>query len=130
MKLLLDTHIFLWWLTDDPRLSESARQILISPRQAVWFSAVSAWEINIKIAKGKLKMAESISDLLDQEGFHLLPMRLAEAERVSSLPLLHHDPFDRMLIAQSLEYGYTLLTGDAKIIQYSVPVLDGRRGGS
>jgi PIN domain nuclease of toxin-antitoxin system len=130
MNLLLDTHVFLWWLADDHRLSEAARDTLMSPKHTVWVSVISAWEINIKIAKGKLKMEESISSLIEQEGFRLLPLGLPETERISSLPMHHQDPFDRMLISQSLEHGVTLVTGDAKILQYSVPVLDCRKGGS
>jgi PIN domain nuclease of toxin-antitoxin system len=127
MNLLLDTHIFLWWITDEPRLSGEAKDIMMNPNHTIWFSAASASEISIKAPEGKVKMVRELQPLLDKEGFSFLPIGLSETERMATLPDIHQDPFDRILVSQSLEYGYTLLTADENVLKYPVPHFDCRR---
>lgn len=120
MRVLLDTHIFIWATLDDPRLSPVARA-LIEDASDVYVSAASIWEIAIKFAIGKidadpLDMAQAIAD----SGFLELPVTAAHAAQVSSLPLVdnHKDPFDRLLVAQSMSEPLVLLTVDPKVAAY------------
>ncbi len=128
MRYLLDTHAFLWWILDDPRLSPRAREIISDPQTTVFFSVVSAWEIAIKARLGRIKFTTKPLDRFLQEqlqvnNFHVLPVLLHHVFREHTLPPLHRDPFDRMLIAQTLEERLTLITADAQIKAYNVPVV-------
>lgn len=122
MKVLLDTHAFLWWVADDPRLSPTARAIIADLENEIYFSVVSAWEIIIKVGTGKLSLPLApeiyIPDRLASNQFESLPVLLPHILRVSGLPNLHKDPFDRLLIAQSLVENLAILTVDNFIIQY------------
>lgn len=124
MKVLVDTHAVLWWLTDDARLSERARRILEDAANRRLVSLASLWEIAIKMSSGKLDAdgltLKEIADLLAAQEFVLLPVRLADLLRTEQLPRLHRDPFDRLLIAQALEEGVPMLTIDGAIAQYPV----------
>ena len=122
MKLLLDTHVLLWWLADDP-LSRAADEAMRSPRNAVCVSAASAWEIGIKVGLGKLRPPESLSTRLREERFTPLPVTVEHGLRVGELPLLHKDPFDRLLVAQAQLESLTIVTRDPRIARYDVPVL-------
>ena len=122
MKLLLDTHAVLWWQTDDPRLSQTARNA-IARADVVWVSAVSAWEVGVKTALGRLRMDEPLSLTVATDDFTPLPVTLAHAERLSRLPAHHADPFDRMLVAQALVEGAMLVTSDRVLAAYGVPVV-------
>ncbi len=123
MNLLLDTHVLLWWLDDNPALGETARQAIANPSHLVFMSAVSIWEIVIKKALGKLEAPDELAEVLDEQPFHYLDMTAEHAFKVGDLPRHHRDPFDRLLIAQSLVDGLTLVTGDSDIGKYEVPIL-------
>src|ERR1019366_1160016 len=101
MRLLLDTHILLWWLADSPSLSDRAREVIGDPDNAVFVSAVSLWEIWLKQSLGKLRLPSDFEQRLAGESFESLPLLAAHTREVASLPWHHRDPFDRMLIAQA-----------------------------
>lgn len=125
MKLLLDTQLLLWAAGAPRRLSRAARAAILDPRHALCFSAASLWEITIKHALGRedFRIEPSVfrRGLLDN-GYDELPVTSAHAVAVGSLPPLHRDPFDRLLVAQSLVEGITLLTADAQVAQYDGPI--------
>jgi PIN domain nuclease of toxin-antitoxin system len=127
MRALLDTHAFIWWVTDDTRLSSTARNIITDPGNILFFSAASAWEIVIKVRLGKLNLPESpetyIPSRLTANRFESLPIQMIHALQVVNLPSLHQDPFDRIIIAQSQVENIPLITVDSKIIQYPVDVI-------
>lgn len=118
MKLLLDTHVFLWWRLDDDRLTPNARTIVLNERNEVVVSAATAWEIVIKRGLGRLEFEGRVDDAVREEGFGLLPVSFAHVEHVSDLPVHHRDPFDRLLIAQARVEGLTLVTHDAAFLAY------------
>ena len=124
MKLLLDTHVFLWWVSDDRRLSRHARQVISNGENEVLLSAASAWEMAIKSAIGKLPLPGDLEtfleDQMDRNGIGALPILIKHAVRVRRLPNHHADPFDRLLIAQAQIEGLSLLTADRHIKQYDV----------
>jgi PIN domain nuclease of toxin-antitoxin system len=120
MKLLLDTHIFLWWTQNDPRLQASHRDAISLPQNSVYVSAASAWEIGIKRKIGKLAFAGSVADAIHRHRFQSLAISVQHAERAGSLPRVHSDPFDRLLVAQAQTEGMTLITVDAQILSYKV----------
>ena len=119
MTPLLDTHILLWWLADDRRLSVDLRG-LITTAPVVVVSAVSAWEIAIKRALGKLRAPEDLAAVVDRSGFSPLPITLQHAQAAGVLPRHHHDPFDRMLIAQAELERLTIVTVDDRFRHYGV----------
>jgi PIN domain nuclease of toxin-antitoxin system len=125
MKILLDTHTFLWGLSDVNRLSERVRELL--PSAETWFSVASLWEILIKSQSGKLPLPQPsgayVMAKLKVNGVKLLPVKLDHVLRIESLPMHHRDPFDRMLIAQSLEEKLPLVTADPLILRYPVEVI-------
>ena len=121
MRLLLDTHIFLWYVNDSPRLKPSASAAIQSADE-VHVSVASLWEIWIKISKGALQR-RSLTQLADGSGFQLLAVSERHAEAVATLPRLHKDPFDHMLLAQALVEDLTLVTHDDVLARYGVPVL-------
>jgi PIN domain nuclease of toxin-antitoxin system len=119
MKLLLDTHVMLWAMTDDDRLSPAARDML-QAADAVYISAASLWEIAIKAGLGKIQV--DVSELLRQlhlAGFQELPVTWQHTLNVGSLPNHHKDPFDRILITQALSEPLRFLTADAQLPAYS-----------
>lgn len=122
MRLLLDTHVVLWWQTDDRRLGREARRA-IAAADIVWVSAVSGWEASIKIARGRLRVDEKFRILVAVDGFTELPVWLTHAERLLDLPPHHADPFDRLLVAQALVERATIVTHDRAIEPYGVPVI-------
>lgn len=127
MNLLLDTHAFLWFVTDDPQLSPDQRCAMSDPSNLVFFSAISATEIAIKHGLGKLPLPEApgtyIPKLRHLHRFAELPLEESPSLALSSLPPLHKDPFDRLLICQALVHGLTFVTSDPLIHQYQVPVI-------
>lgn len=123
MNLLLDTHIALWWLADDPSLSKATRDHIGDTGNLVFVSAATVWEVSIKASIGKLEVDDSWLDALLADGMRQLPVRWSHAERVLRLPMIHRDPFDRMLIAQSLEERLALVTADERIPTYPVQCL-------
>ena len=120
MKLLLDTHVLLWWLADDPTLSPVHRSAIADPANVVYVSAASAWEISIKRALGKLVAPEDLTGALMESELEQLPITVAHAEAVGPLPMHHRDPFDRMLIAQAQVEGLAVVTGDPVFGRYDV----------
>jgi PIN domain nuclease of toxin-antitoxin system len=126
-RLLLDTHVWIWWYTDDDRLGRRTRT-LIKHAEDVRVSAASAWEMAIKRSLGKLAFDSPI-DLgaeIERDGFIELPITMAHAEATLTLPLAHRDPFDRMLIAQAQTEGLALVTVDDALAHYDVPIVDAR----
>lgn len=125
MKLLLDTQILLWAAGQPERLSAAARRQLNNPRSELLFSAASLWEITIKNALGREDFRvepRSLRRGLLDNGYTELPVTSEHAVNVDSLPELHKDPFDRILLAQALTEGITLLTADAQLARYRGPV--------
>jgi PIN domain nuclease of toxin-antitoxin system len=112
MRLLLDTHILLWWLADSPSLSDQARGLIADPDNAVFVSAVSLWEIRLKQSLGKLQLPSDFEERLAAETFENLPLLADHTREVASMPWHHRDPFDRMLIAQAQSAGFTFVTAD------------------
>jgi PIN domain nuclease of toxin-antitoxin system len=126
VRLLLDTHIALWALTDDLRLSQGARALINDPANQVMVSAATVWEIAIKHALGRDDMPISGDEALDwfrQAGYDLLPITPAHAAAVEHLPDHHRDPFDRLLIAQAITEPLRLLSRDPLVIRYGHAVI-------
>jgi PIN domain nuclease of toxin-antitoxin system len=123
MRLLLDTHILLWCLADDSTLPEDVRAQVVDGRNSVFVSAASGWEIAIKAAIGKLEAPDDLPKAIATCRFEPLSMTLAHAMKAGSLPRHHDDPFDRMLIAQSILEGCTLVTRDHRMNAYGIPIL-------
>ena len=127
MKLLLDTHTFLWWVLDDPKLSAKALELIGDNRNVLYWSAASSWEVTIKYALGRLPLPESPEQFLPAElgknRIESLPIIDAHAFRAGLLPRHHSDPFDRMLVCQALVAGLILLTPDPDIGRYPVRTL-------
>lgn len=126
MRILLDTHIALWAVSDDSRLTLQARELIAAPRNLVWVSAVSIWEISIKHSLGRGDMPISGAQALEffaQSGYRMLSVSPEHAAAVESLALHHQDPFDRLLVAQSLTEPLRLLTHDATVARYSDSVI-------
>jgi len=127
MNVLLDTHAFLWWIDDNPKLSPRAREIISDAGNVLFLSAASGWEIAIKARLGKLTLPDDlerfIADQLVANAFSSLPIQLSHALHVYTLPAHHRDPFDRILVAQSQLEDMPILTTDSQIAQYPVQVI-------
>ena len=124
MRLLLDSHVIVWWSLYPGRLRADTRDAIISPDNEVFLSAASIWELGLKIARQKLHLPTNYAARLLADGFDEVPVTIAHAERSAALAPLHGDPFDRLLIAQALEEGYVLVTSDREILRYDVPALE------
>src|SRR5579859_5711495 len=125
MRLLLDTHILLWWLDDAAALPAPARKAISDARSEIFVSVATAWEISIKRALGKLDFPTArMAEILTEAGFLSLPIHLDHAVAAAVLPQHHGDPFDRMLVAQAQREGLTVVTVDPMIHRYAVAVLD------
>jgi PIN domain nuclease of toxin-antitoxin system len=122
VRLLLDTHALLWWLADEG-LSAPARDAIAEPANLVAVSAASAWEISIKKALGKLVAPDDLEQQVQAGGFVALPISIAHAVAAGALNRHHEDPFDRMLIAQALAEGLTIVTRDKRFNDYGVALL-------
>ena len=127
MKVILDTHAFLWWIADSDRLSGRAREILGESGNTLYLSAASAWEIMLKQQIGKLKLpqpaAKYIPSQLALNRIDTLPISLSHTLRLADLPLHHRDPFDRILIAQSTVERMPIVTADPRFAHYSAKTL-------
>jgi PIN domain nuclease of toxin-antitoxin system len=122
VRLLLDTHVVLWWLADDKRLTTAARdQIILAEEARV--SAATVWEIAIKRALGRLEVPDDYLDHVERTRFRPLAITFEHAEAAGALPRHHEDPFDRMLVAQSRVEDLTLVTADRRLGEYGVAVL-------
>ena len=119
-RLLLDTHAFVWCLSEVPKLAEGARAAIADPRNEVFVSAITGWEVAVKRAKGRMTAPDNLSAMVDEKGFTHLPLTFHHAEQAGNLPMHHRDPFDRFLIAQAQAEGLVLVTRDARIPLYGV----------
>ena len=125
-RLLLDTHVLLWWLSDDSQLGSKTRQVIADPRNDVYVSAASAWEISIKRSLGKLTAPDDMDSIIEDEGFDKLPISLFHGDQAGMLPEHHKDPFDRMLVVQAQSEGLVVVTNDEKITRYGIRVMNAR----
>lgn len=127
MKVLLDTHAFLWWIMDDPFLSPRARQVMEAADTEPFLSTASGWEIAIKCRLGKLILPADLQGFIAEQlrinAIQVLPIHMTHALHVFKLPDHHRDPFDRILVAQSQMEQLPILTADPQIAQYGVPVI-------
>lgn len=126
MRLLLDTHVFLSWDDEPERLSQAALAALVNPANQIHLSVVSIWEIAIKAQRGKLSLRQPLSAKVagqQHNGLHVLDVTLPHVLAVESLPSIHKDPFDRLLIAQAGCEAMILVTADSAVARYGVPVL-------
>ena len=124
MKLLLDTHVLLWALADDPRLGTTIRTEIERPSDTLFVSAATIWEVEIKVALGKLSLGEELVGVLVGSSIETLPISWFHAQTAGRLPRHHGDPFDRMLIAQAQCDGLTLVSNDHAFAQYDVSIFD------
>jgi PIN domain nuclease of toxin-antitoxin system len=122
VNLLLDTHIVLWWLTDDSTLSDDIKALL-DQEPEVYVSAATLWEITIKQTKGKIIGPSDLAEQICNQGFRELRINFEHAITAGRLPLIHTDPFDRMLVAQAQVEGLTLVTRDPECQRYKVSLL-------
>lgn len=120
MRYLLDTNVVLWAWGGDRRIRGEVRRILLS--EEVFVSVISAWEVTVKIALGKLEVPGSFDDALERAGYARLPLTFEHVRHLDGLPRHHGDPFDRMLVAQALSESMTLLTGDSQLAAYPAQV--------
>ncbi|MBN8427198.1 MAG: type II toxin-antitoxin system VapC family toxin [Xanthomonadales bacterium] len=126
MNLLLDTHVALWAILDSPKLTEKARELIQSPKTAVWISAASVWEIAIKhaLARGDMPVAsQDAVRYFRESGYRFLAVEAEHAVAVEDLPAHHNDPFDRILVAQALIEPMRLMTHDALVARYSDTII-------
>jgi PIN domain nuclease of toxin-antitoxin system len=123
VKLLLDTHVLIWWLVNDRTLSTEAKKAIAQVDNLVFVSAASAWEIAIKKTIGKLKAPDDLPEQIERKNFQPLPIDINHALAVEKLPLHHNDPFDRILIAQALCEELIIVTRDRKFTAYSVSIV-------
>jgi PIN domain nuclease of toxin-antitoxin system len=126
-RLLLDTHAFLWWVSDAPELSNTAREAISDTGNECFLSIASCWEMAIKSSIGKLRLSKPIerfvNDLITENGFRLLSIDLRHTAKVASLPFHHRDPFDRLLLAQAITEKLTIVTADNQFSSYGVKLL-------
>ncbi len=126
MNLLLDTHVALWAITDSPKLGERARELIANPANTVWISVASLWEITIKHSLGRGDMpidGTQAKRWFEQSGYQLLNIEAPHVLAVADLPLIHHDPFDRLLVAQALTEPLRLITHDSHVARYSDTII-------
>lgn len=123
-NLLVDTPVLLWALGSPDSLKPETQQVLVDPDNEVFVSAATSWEISIKAALGKLRAPSDLEQQVRRLRFRPLPISFAHGLAVRDLPMLHRDPFDRMLITQARAHGLVLVTRDEKISQYDVVTMD------
>ncbi|BCM24668.1 type II toxin-antitoxin system VapC family toxin [Methyloradius palustris] len=124
MRLLLDTHVFLWWVYDDPKLSQTARDVILDSANTKYVSAVTAWELAIKAGQGKLKLNQSVADFYikytNQNYFETIPLGLNHLFMVERLPSHHKDPFDRLLVVQAQAEKLKIVSADNALDAYEI----------
>ncbi len=123
MKVLLDTHVLIWWFSEPSRLSAKATSILGNPSNTILVSAAIPWELAIKVNLGKVDALPLVTDLVShtaEEGFLELPLNIRQAVRAGLLPMHHRNPFDRVLVAQAQDLNVPILSGDAVLDRYDV----------
>jgi PIN domain nuclease of toxin-antitoxin system len=121
VRLLLDSHIVVWWWAGDPKLHEESRRMITTSECAV--SVVTYWELGYKVSIGKLRIEDDLDDLIERDGFQVLDVTRRHAAEVWRLPHLHGDPFDRMLVAQARCEDLVLMTADHALGRYDVPII-------
>ena len=123
-RILIDTHVLLWWLSGNASLGKLSKEMIADPTNEVFVSGVTPWEISIKRKKGLLEAPNDLDGIVENEGFSKLPISLFHGEEAGNLEEIHRDPFDRMLVAQAKAEGLELLTADKIIPKYGVKVID------
>ena len=127
MRALIDTHAFLWWNTDDDRLSPVARELIRDGRNQIIVSVASIWEVAIKVARGRLDLPDEVgayaTDRLVRNRWSAMSIEVNHAVRAAALPLIHADPFDRVLVAQAQVEALPIVTADAAIGRYDVETI-------
>ena len=118
MRLLLDTHIFLWWVSDWDQIARPAREAIADPANEVFVSVVSGWEIGVKKAKGRLTASDKLAAVIEEKQFRQMPLTFEHAERAAALLPHHRGPFDRVLVAQAEG-----LTRDTRLLLYGVSTI-------
>ncbi len=126
MKALLDSATLLWWFAGDPRLGDATREAIEDPGTEAYVSVASAWEIAIKHATGRLTLEVPVPEILDAGLMDDLPVMMDDVLGAAALPQHHRDPFDRLIVAQARNAGLILITPDAALRAYDVPVMDAR----
>jgi PIN domain nuclease of toxin-antitoxin system len=125
VRILLDTHVFIWWDNDYKLLPSPVLQHFLDPANSLYLSLVSIWEMQIKVQLGKLKLRLPLATIIQQQlanGIQIQPITLEDILAVSELPYLHNDPFDRLIISQARRNNFQLATQDHKVSQYDVPI--------
>lgn len=127
MKCLLDTCAWIFLLTNDKELSNRQKEVILDSSNTIYLSVVSAWEMAIKISKGKLELPKSLDDLIVEscikDGYRILDLDIFSVLNSKNLPNHHRDPFDRMLISQAINHDLTIITTDSIFLQYEVKLL-------
>lgn len=123
-KIILDTHVFIWWLDDDPKLGPKASELIEDENNQVCVSVASVWEISIKRKAEKLNFEYDIGKIIVEQGFTLLDISAFHAELAGNLPEHHKDPFDRMIIAQAQAEGMEIMTKDRQFPAYNTRLID------
>ncbi len=123
MRLLVDTHVLLWWRDDSPQLSPRARREIADSKNEVCVSVVTLWEIVLKRSAGRLNFPDDLEQVLQEDSFTLMPIGFQHLRTIERLPFLHKDPFDRMMIGQALAEGIPIATGDRIFAAYGVQIV-------
>ncbi len=123
MRYLLDTHIFLWWLSGDKKLNQKTVELIKNPQNQIFVSVASAWEISIKRKIGKISLKTTIEECFKTSSFMILDITLNHILELDTLPLHHSDPFDRILVAQARTENFTFVTDDVKIKKYELKIV-------
>ncbi|AFZ37509.1 PilT protein domain protein [Stanieria cyanosphaera PCC 7437] len=123
MKLLLDTHTLIWWLTNHPTLSQAAKKAISNQDNLVFISAASAWEIAIKKSLGKLTAPDDLEVQIESNNFQPLPITITHGLAIEELPNHHNDPFDRIIIVQAICESMTVVTRDKKFNLYNISII-------
>ena len=127
MRYLLDTCSWIFLLTDSSKLNERQQEAILSPENAIYLSVISAWEMTIKISKGKLKLPKSLDNLIFEscikDGYKILDLDIFSVLNAKNLPNHHQDPFDRVLISQAIDNDLTIITTDSKFLLYEVKLV-------
>jgi len=123
VRLLVDTHVLLWWRDDSPQLSPRARREIADSKNEVCVSVVTLWEIVLKRSAGRLNFPDDLEQVLQEDSFTLMPIGFQHLRTIERLPFLHKDPFDRMMIGQALAEGIPIATGDRIFAAYGVQIV-------
>lgn len=124
MRLLLDTHVVLWWLRDDPRLGSRSRAMIAGGNNEILVSIATPWEVAIKYRIGKLdETSTAVLDAIDSAGMSVVDIRRPHLEALEKLPKGHGDPFDHLILAQARTEGATVMTGDRQMAAYGIPCI-------